>query len=189
MNLLAAAVWWDVAILALGAELVHASSGRHSTVTPPPSVRPHRAGELHLHGALFAAGGHRDRAIDALRLSLDEPGGAARIHGGRCPVPFARLLRDRGDYAEGAARPGQQLELLAAWRGPRPRHVPPAITQQLFISRKTAATHVSNILARTELKSRTQVARWAVESGLTAASSPGRATAAIVALWYGTVRC
>lgn len=40
------------------------------------------------------------------------------------------------------------------------------IAEQLFITQKTAATHVSNILSKTGLKTRTQAAAWAVGEGV-----------------------
>ncbi len=42
------------------------------------------------------------------------------------------------------------------------------IAERLFISRKTAATHVSNILSKTGFSSRTQAAAWATREGLVA---------------------
>ena len=47
-----------------------------------------------------------------------------------------------------------------------------AIAKQLFISERTARTHVSSILAKLELASRTQAALWAIREGL--ASAPPR---------------
>lgn len=41
-----------------------------------------------------------------------------------------------------------------------------AIATALFISERTARTHVSNILTKMDLSSRTQLALWAVRSGL-----------------------
>ncbi len=40
------------------------------------------------------------------------------------------------------------------------------IAERLFITTKTAAVHVSNILSKTGLSSRTEVAAWAHRSGL-----------------------
>ncbi len=45
------------------------------------------------------------------------------------------------------------------------------IAQQLFISERTARTHVSSILAKLELASRTQAALWAIREGLSPAPS------------------
>ena len=46
------------------------------------------------------------------------------------------------------------------------------IAQELFISVKTASVHVSNILAKLGLSSRTQAAAWAHEQGGGAPRSP-----------------
>ena len=40
------------------------------------------------------------------------------------------------------------------------------IARRLYISTKTASVHVSNILAKLDMTSRTEVAAWAVRSGL-----------------------
>jgi DNA-binding NarL/FixJ family response regulator len=40
------------------------------------------------------------------------------------------------------------------------------IAERLFIARKTAAVHVSNILAKTGLSTRTEAATWALREGL-----------------------
>jgi DNA-binding NarL/FixJ family response regulator len=40
------------------------------------------------------------------------------------------------------------------------------IAERLFIARKTAAVHVSNILAKLGMRSRTEIAAWAVRQGL-----------------------
>jgi DNA-binding NarL/FixJ family response regulator len=40
------------------------------------------------------------------------------------------------------------------------------IGRKLFISTKTASVHVSNILAKLSMTSRTQIAAWAVSEGV-----------------------
>ena len=45
-----------------------------------------------------------------------------------------------------------------------------ALAERLFISPRTAAVHVSNILSKLGMSSRTEVAAWAVREGLTKAS-------------------
>jgi DNA-binding NarL/FixJ family response regulator len=42
------------------------------------------------------------------------------------------------------------------------------IARRLYISTKTASVHVSNILAKLGMTSRTEVATWAVRTGLVA---------------------
>jgi DNA-binding CsgD family transcriptional regulator/tetratricopeptide (TPR) repeat protein len=46
------------------------------------------------------------------------------------------------------------------------------IARRLYISTKTASVHVSNILAKLEMTSRTEVATWAVRSGLVPPAGP-----------------
>jgi DNA-binding NarL/FixJ family response regulator len=41
-----------------------------------------------------------------------------------------------------------------------------ALAERLFISERTARTHVSNILSKLGFESRTQAALWAVREGL-----------------------
>lgn len=45
------------------------------------------------------------------------------------------------------------------------------IAQELFVSERTAATHVSNILNKLGLSSRVQIAAWAIDNGLAGSSS------------------
>jgi DNA-binding CsgD family transcriptional regulator len=45
------------------------------------------------------------------------------------------------------------------------------VTKRLYISTKTASTHVSNILAKLRMASRAEVAAWAVREGM--ATEPG----------------
>ena len=40
------------------------------------------------------------------------------------------------------------------------------IAERLFIARKTAAVHVSNILAKLGMRSRTEIAAWAIRTGV-----------------------
>jgi DNA-binding CsgD family transcriptional regulator len=47
-----------------------------------------------------------------------------------------------------------------------------ALAERLFISPRTAAVHVSNILTKLGMSSRTEVATWAMREGLGAPSSP-----------------
>ncbi|HEY9556752.1 MAG TPA: LuxR C-terminal-related transcriptional regulator, partial [Acidimicrobiales bacterium] len=42
----------------------------------------------------------------------------------------------------------------------------PALAERLFISPRTAAVHVSNILTKLGMGSRTEIAAWAVREGL-----------------------
>ena len=49
-------------------------------------------------------------------------------------------------------------------------HTNQQIATRLSVSERTARTHVSNILAKLGLSSRTQAALWAERAGLTAAT-------------------
>jgi len=46
-----------------------------------------------------------------------------------------------------------------------------AIAEALVLTERTVTTHVSNILGKLELSSRTQIAAWAIERGLNPPSS------------------
>lgn len=59
------------------------------------------------------------------------------------------------------AREREVLTLIASGASNR------LIAQQLGVSERTARTHMSNILAKLQLSSRTQAALWAVREGLT----------------------
>ncbi len=57
------------------------------------------------------------------------------------------------------------------WPPSSPRASPtPALAERLYISPRTAAVHVSNILAKLGMASRTEVAAWAAREGLTSDS-------------------
>ena len=76
------------------------------------------------------------------RITLDAP----RVEDG------STIGRDLGL----TAREVEVLEQLAAGRTDR------EIAAQLFISRKTASVHVSNLLRKLDFHKRTQIAAWAV---------------------------
>ena len=57
----------------------------------------------------------------------------------------------------------------ASWRWPRllaDGLTNAQIAERLFIARKTAAVHVSNILAKLGMRSRTEIAAWAIRTGV-----------------------
>jgi DNA-binding NarL/FixJ family response regulator len=93
------------------------------------------------------------RAADRGELQLD-------------PAVARRLLSSLGaasrvdDNAELTARELEVLRLVASGRANK------EIAMQLGISERTARTHVSNILGKLGLASRTQAALWAVREGL-----------------------
>ena len=75
----------------------------------------------------------------------------------RTPRPAADSL---------TARERQVLTLIAGGATNR------QIARQLGVTERTARTHVSNILAKLQLSSRTQAALWAVHQGLASAPNP-----------------
>ena len=79
---------------------------------------------------------------------------AASLH---APRPAADTL---------TAREREVLTLIAEGRTNR------QIARQLNVTERTARTHVSNILAKLQLTSRTQAALWAVQEGLAPARKP-----------------
>ncbi len=88
------------------------------------------------------------------------------------PVVAKRLMRSmraptgREPAAELTERELEILRLLAAG------HSNKEIAAQLVISERTARTHVSNILGKLGLASRTQAALWAVREGLASGTRP-----------------
>lgn len=117
------------------------------------------------------------RALADTRAALDAPAfAAAWAHGRACPpaqaIAEARALAagaSSADEAGGRTRtspacltPREQevLRLLVAGRSNR------EIAAALFITHRTAMTHVTNILAKLDVGSRTEAATWAVRHGL-----------------------
>jgi DNA-binding CsgD family transcriptional regulator len=113
--------------------------------------------------------GDRRRALDHARQAaqlLDRWPGWRRDEA-------AALLRRLG---RGPTRPDDPTPLT-----PREREVAALlaeglsngeIARRLYISTKTASVHVSNILAKLDMTSRTEVATWAVRSGLVPPAGP-----------------
>jgi DNA-binding NarL/FixJ family response regulator len=122
--------------------------------------------EERVHAALEAgASGYLLKDSDA-----DEVSAAIRAaHRGELPLDPA-IARDltsslraesrEGPDAELTARELEILRLLGAGKSNK------EIAAELQISERTARTHVSNILGKLDLTSRTQAALWAVRQGL-----------------------
>jgi DNA-binding NarL/FixJ family response regulator len=122
--------------------------------------------EERVHAALEAgASGYLLKDSDA-----DEVSAAIRAaHRGELPLDPA-IARDltlslraesrSGPYAELTTRELEILRLLGAGKSNK------EIAAKLQISERTARTHVSNILGKLDLTSRTQAALWAVRQGL-----------------------
>jgi DNA-binding NarL/FixJ family response regulator len=130
--------------------------------------------EARVHAALEAgASGYLLKDADA-----DEVGAAVRAaHRGELQLDpaVARMVMSslragaRNDYVvELTARELEVLRLLGAGEANK------RIAAELQISERTARTHVSNILRKLGLSSRTQAALWAVREGLVEVGSDRR---------------
>jgi DNA-binding NarL/FixJ family response regulator len=98
------------------------------------------------------------RAAAAGECHLDPAAAKLLAASLRAPRPAADTL---------TAREREVLTLIAEGRTNR------QIARQLNVTERTARTHVSNILAKLQLTSRTQAALWAVQEGLATARKPG----------------
>lgn len=112
------------------------------------AIRSAAAGEVHLDPAVAGIVARRLRGGDAARGGPSDTGADA----------LARLTPRERDVLSGVAR------------GLSNR----AIAEELGITERTARTHVSNILAKLGLASRTQAALLAAEHGLGRPSDDGR---------------
>lgn len=119
-------------------------------------------GSLHLaHAQALLAAGRRDEASAAVRRALDA---LERWPGWRRDRADALLARIEGSTArsqgELTARESEVAALIAEGL------TNGQLAERLFISPKTAAVHVSNILAKLSLSSRAEIAAWAVRHDL-----------------------
>ena len=130
---------------------------------PDPTIQRFVLGHLRVRLAQSRlATGQRTRAIADVRRALDEE--LSRWPGWRRD----RAIALRGRLEGGGAAPEGELTT-------REREVAALLTEgltnselarRLFISPKTAAVHVSNILMKLHMASRAEVAAWAVRTGL-----------------------
>jgi DNA-binding CsgD family transcriptional regulator len=149
-------------------ELQVAADGYIATAESSPaigfSVIPRMRGTAHVGaarcliglGALEEARTHVDAAAPLL----------ARWHGWR--VDELRAVQRRlgtGDDVEGPPELTPREREVAALLAEGLSNA--ALAERLFISPRTAAVHVSNILSKLGMGSRTEVAAWAVREGLT----------------------
>ena len=122
--------------------------------------------EERVHAALEAgASGYLLKDADADEVSA----GIRAAHRGELPLdpaiargltsPLRAESRD-GRYAELTTRELEIVRLLGVGKTNK------EIAAELQISERTARTHVSNILSKLDLTSRTQAALWAVREGL-----------------------
>jgi DNA-binding CsgD family transcriptional regulator len=142
----------------------------------PGRWSPSRAGRRHLEAALLEAGGDPAAALDAYLEVLahaDVYRAAYRL--ADCHQGAARCLLAQGDEPGALHHARQAGRLLERWPGWRRDEAAALladglsngeIARRLYISTKTASVHVSNILAKLDMTSRTEVATWAVRTGL-----------------------
>jgi non-specific serine/threonine protein kinase len=119
-----------------------------------------------------------EEAAVAARASLGEDAFAVAWAAGRA-LPLAEVVAEAVDIASALASPRPEptsgnpaaevglsnreldvLRLVAAGRSDK------AIGEALFISHRTATTHVSHILAKLGVQSRTEAAAWALQHGV-----------------------
>ena len=119
-------------------------------------------GSLHLtHAQALLQLGRRDEASAAVRRALEA---LERWPGWRRDRADALLTRIEGSAARGqgelTAREAEVAALISEGL------TNSQLAERLFISPKTAAVHVSNILAKLSLSSRAEIAAWAVRHEL-----------------------
>jgi DNA-binding CsgD family transcriptional regulator len=130
---------------------------------PEPTLQRFMLGQLRVRLAqALVAAGDRARALHAVRQALD--GELARWPGWRRDRAMALLARIEGTTSapegELTAREREVAALLSEGL------TNGELARRLFISPKTAAVHVSNILMKLNMSSRAEVAAWAVRTGL-----------------------
>jgi DNA-binding CsgD family transcriptional regulator len=117
--------------------------------------------ELQLAELALAEGANSDAAEHAMAAS----GMLARWPGWRRDRADAllRRLERRAASVPGNELSGRELEVAALLADGLTNA---QIAERLFIARKTAAVHVSNILAKLGMRSRTEIAAWAIRTGV-----------------------
>jgi DNA-binding CsgD family transcriptional regulator len=169
---------WDVAMAFL-----ESSAGRRSEATDHASrvgdeVERWLRGELELQLAELALAdalnvdpgnvdpGNVDAGnVDAAKHAVAAAGMLARWPGWRRDRADAllRRLERRAASVPGNELSGRELEVATLLADGLTNA---QIAERLFIARKTAAVHVSNILAKLGMRSRTEIAAWAIRSGV-----------------------
>ncbi|HEY8094132.1 MAG TPA: LuxR C-terminal-related transcriptional regulator [Acidimicrobiales bacterium] len=130
---------------------------------PDPTLQRFVVGHIRVHLALaLLADGDRDGALREVRRALDEE--LARWPGWRRDRASALFGRLHGPAAAPDGElTGREREVAALLSEGLTNG---ELARRLFISPKTAAVHVSNILTKLHMSSRAEVAAWAVRSGL-----------------------
>lgn len=120
-----------------------------------------------LDGLAATALAEAGRTDDARELAVRAAGRLARWPGwrrDRLEVLARRLgARSEADGDAGGVLTPREREVLALIAEGRSNR---EIAEALYIAQKTAAVHVSNILAKTGTASRTEAATWAIRNGL-----------------------
>ena len=154
---------WDVATAFL-----ESAAGRRSEAADHASrvgdeVERWLRGELELQLAelALAEGANADAATHAMAAR----GMLARWPGWRRERADAllRRLERRAASVPGNELSGRELEVATLLADGLTNA---QIAERLFIARKTAAVHVSNILAKLGMRSRTEIAAWAIRTGV-----------------------
>jgi predicted ATPase/DNA-binding CsgD family transcriptional regulator len=142
-----------------------ALSERTKSPLPPPYVADHEQAMSALREA-FGNQGFESRWTAARRMSLDE---ALKLALAEEPIEPEKVVAEEPveqPSPDAAARYGitaRELEVIGLLvQGLTNQE----IADRLFITRRTATTHVSNILNKLGLDSRTAVVAWAVREGV-----------------------
>jgi DNA-binding NarL/FixJ family response regulator len=146
-----------MATTARGAVLL--AEGRAEEALPALRDANRRWHEL---GAAYDAAGTSLRLAEAYRALGDEASAAAEAT--RAEATYRRLgvQRQMRELPDGLTRrESEVLELVADGRSNR------QIGEQLYISDRTVARHLTNIFSKIGVTSRTQAARYAMDRGLT----------------------
>ena len=161
----------DVVLMDLLMPNVDGSDG-HRDDPPGPSEHRHRGGHLvprggqgdrarsrQAHPDTFSRTPARTRSADAIRAAF-----AGEVHlDPQVARVLAQRMRARRDEVPTEALTPRELEVLQLLaRGAANKE----IAADLSITERTARTHVSNILGKLGLASRTQAALWAVEHNM-----------------------
>lgn len=159
---------WDVAMAFL-----ESHAGRRSVAADHASrvgeeVERWLRGELELQLAELAhadSGNTDSGSADAAGHAIAARGMLARWPGWRRDRADAllRRLERRAASVPGSELSGRELEVATLLADGLTNA---QVAERLFIARKTAAVHVSNILAKLGMRSRTEIAAWAIRTGV-----------------------